>query len=466
MSQSTRVLSLKRREDRRVAVATLVGTSIEWYDFFIYANAAALVFAPLFFEPFVQSLGDVAGRLISFATVGVSFFFRPLGAMVAGHLGDRLGRKGMLVLTLLLMGGATALIGVLPTYATIGITAPALLVLLRILQGFSAGGEWGGAALMAVEHAPDSKRGLFGAFPQVGVPIGMLLASGVLGLVTATTTEEQFLAWGWRLPFLLSIVLVGVGLAIRLGITESPVFKEIAESGEKVRMPLVKLFRFNGRELVLGALTFAANNGIGYMIVGGYLLSYMTADLGMDRSLVLLLVMAGSVSWGVATMAGGIISDRIGRTATYKIGFVLLLAWVFPLFWLIDTGEVWAAALAIVVLPIGLGLSYGPQPALFAEMFPARIRYSGAGLAYAFGAIIGGAFAPFVATWLQARFATSAAVSTYLFVLAAIAFVATFFIKDRTGAPLGRDALDIPGAARLEEEVELAPATTPATAPR
>ncbi|MEV0055253.1 MFS transporter [Saccharopolyspora shandongensis] len=438
-----------RREHRRVALGTLVGTTIEWYDFFIYANAAALLLTPLFFEPFVASYGELAGRLISFATVGVSFIFRPLGAVVAGHFGDKLGRKAMLVLTLMLMGGSTTLIGLLPGYASIGIWAPILLIVLRVLQGFSAGGEWGGAALMAVEHAPPHRRGRYGGFPQIGVPVGMLIATAVLSIVTATTTEQQFLDWGWRIPFLLSVVLIVVGMVIRLGVAESPVFADADGEQLRVRLPLVQMFRFNGPQVLQGALTFAANNAAGYMVTGGYVLSYTTTVLGMDRSTILNLVTLTSAAWVVTTMSGAMLSDRIGRTAVYKIGFAALLVWVFPMFWLIDTKNVLLIGLAMLIFSIGIGFSYGPQAAMLAEMFPAQVRYSGAGLSYAFGAVLGGAFAPMIATWLQAAFGSTMAVSGYLFGLTVIGLIAAFTIKDRTGKPLSPDALDIPGAAKL-----------------
>ncbi|MER7014263.1 MFS transporter [Saccharopolyspora sp. NPDC000359] len=438
-----------RREHRRVALGTLVGTTIEWYDFFIYANAAALVLTPMFFEPFVASYGELAGRLMSFATVGVSFFFRPLGAMVAGHFGDKLGRKAMLVLTLMLMGASTTLIGLVPTYGSIGIWAPVLLIALRVLQGFSAGGEWGGAALMAVEHAPAAKRGRYGGFPQIGVPVGMLIATAVLSVVTATTTEQQFLDWGWRVPFLLSVVLIVVGMVIRLGVAESPVFAGGEGEQGRVKLPLVQMFRFNGPQVLQGTLTFAANNAAGYMVTGGYLLSYTTTVLEMDRSTVLNLVTLTSAAWIVTTMASAVLSDRIGRTAVYKIGFTALIIWVFPMFWLIDTENVLLIGLAMLVFSIGIGFTYGPQAAMLAEMFPAQVRYSGTGLSYAFGAILGGAFAPMIATWLQASFGSSMAVSAYLLGLAVVGLVATFTIRDRTGGSLGADAFDIPGAAEL-----------------
>lgn len=438
-----------RREHRKVAVATLVGTTIEWYDFFVYAFAAGLVFDQIFFDPFVASLGETGARLLSFATVGVSFLFRPLGAMIAGHFGDRLGRKLMLVLTLLFMGGATFLIGLVPVFASIGMWAPVLLVLLRILQGISAGGEWGGAALMAVEHAPSKKRGLFGGFPQIGVPLGMLLASGVLGLVSSFTTAEQFLSWGWRISFLLSIVLIVVGLLIRLGIAESPVFAEMGQLSKQAKLPIVDIFRYCGPAIVFGALTFAANNAVGYMLTGGYVQSYATRDLGMDQAPVQWVVTLAAAAWICTTMGSALLSDKYGRTFIYKVGFVWGLLWVFPMFWLIDSTNLLLLAIATILLTISIGFTYGPQAALFAEMFPAQVRYSGAATAYAFGAVLGGAFAPTIATWLQSTFGTSMAVSTYLFVMTLIGLLATFGIKDRTGKQLGKDAMDIPGAEKL-----------------
>ncbi|GAA3589138.1 MFS transporter [Klugiella xanthotipulae] len=427
------------REQRRVAAATIVGTTVEWYDFFIYANAAALVFAPLFFEP----LGAQAGIIVSFATVGVSFLFRPIGAIVAGHLGDRLGRRAMLVMTLLLMGLATVLIGVLPTYAQIGLAAPILLVLLRVIQGFSAGGEWGGAALMAVEHAPDGARGRYGAYPQLGVPLGMLLATAVLAVMTGTLTEEQFLGWGWRVPFLLSIVMIAVGFLVRYRVSESPVFQELTESKAQSRMPLVELLQKHWKVVLLAALTFAANSAVGYMVTGGYVLSYTTAELGMDRTTILLCVSASSVVWLLSTLYAGHLSDRIrSRTRVYLIGFVLTLIWVFPMFWLINTQSVLMILVALLVLSVGLGFTYGPIAAFFCETFPARVRYSGSSLAYALGAILGGAFAPMISTALVQRTGTTLSVSAYLAGVTAVGIVAILLMRDRFGSSLRQDGQD------------------------
>lgn len=452
-----RVLSTKRREDRRVASATLVGTAIEWYDFFIYANAAALVLAPLFFKPFQASMGSTGSQILAFATVGVSFFFRPLGAFVAGHLGDKFGRKIMLVLTLLLMGAATTLIGLLPTYEQIGVAAPVLLVLLRVLQGFSAGGEWGGAALMAVEHAPRDKRGLFGGFPQIGVPVGMLLATVVLAFMSFITTEEQFLSWGWRVPFLLSIALVGVGFWIRQGVSESPVFQEIKQDDEQVHLPLVQMFRFSGKQVLLGALTFAGNNAMGYMVTGGYILAYTTTTLGMSRTTVLNLISLAALAWIGTTLFGARISDKITRRRTFQIGFVAQLLWVAPLFLLVETGNPLWLAVGLLGMTLGIGLTYGPISAAFTEIFPAKVRYSGAGITYAIGSILGGAFAPMIATALYAEFDTNMSVAVYLGALSLIGLIAASIMQDRTGQSLDKDADDIEGQAELERAMSTHP---------
>ncbi|WP_157754732.1 MFS transporter [Nigerium massiliense] len=434
---------------RRVAVASLVGTTVEWYDYFIYANAAALIFGPQFFS----AVPKENQLLISFATVGISFLFRPLGAAVAGHFGDRIGRKKMLLLTLLMMGGATALIGVLPPAASIGIWAPVLLVVLRVVQGFSAGGEWGGAALMAVEHSPADKRGRFGAFPQMGVPLGMLLATGFLAMLSVLLSPEAFIAWGWRIPFLSSLVLIAVGLWIRLGVEESPVFKDISAHDDEVKMPLAEVFRFNGKQVLLGALVVAGNGVAGYMATGGFILAYATTALEMSRPVILNLVTLASATWILTTGIGGLLCDHLGRVRVYQIGFVLQLLWVFPLFMLVNTRSIVWIAVALIVLTIGLGLTYGPQSALFAEMFPDRIRYSGASMAYAVGAILGGAFAPMIAQALLDSTKSTTSISAYLFGVTLLGLIATFFIKDRTGKRLDKDAMDIPGAAELEESL-------------
>ncbi|MGW9479507.1 MFS transporter [Saccharomonospora azurea] len=422
-------------EERRVLLSTLAGTSIEWYDFFIYAQAASLVLAPLFFAPVSDDSPGLA-TVLSLATIGISFLFRPLGAIVAGRFGDRLGRKKMLVFTLVTMGAATALIGLLPTYGDIGVAAPVALMLLRIVQGFSAGGEWGGAALMSVEHAPVHRRGLFGAYPQIGVPIGLILATGVLWLMTTVTTPEQFEAWGWRVPFLLSVLLVAIGYLIRRAVEESPVFKEMLARKQESSAPLRDLFRRNAKEVLLTALVFVANNAAGYLVVA-YFISYGTAVLGLPRPSVLLATVFASVGWLVFTLYGGALSDRIGRVRTFQIGYAWVFVWMVPMFLLIDLGNIVVFSLAIFVLTIGLGLSYGPMSALYAELFPVSVRYSGVSIGYALGAILGGAFAPTIAELLMQNTGWSGSVGVYIMVLCVVSFGGATAIKEPKGADLG-----------------------------
>lgn len=434
----TAARSPSARERRRVVLATVVGTTVEWYDFFIYASAAGLVFGQLFFEPAGSSLGT----LLAFGSVGVSFLFRPLGAFVAGHLGDKYGRRLVLVVTLVLMGVATALIGVLPTYAQIGVAAPVLLVLLRILQGISAGGEWGGAVLMSCEHAPVARRGLFGASPQIGVPLGLLLASGVLGIMTAVAPGDAFLVWGWRVPFLLSVVLIGIGYWVRRSVEESPVFVEIAQRAETTRQPLLRLFRRHTPLVVVAALVFAGNNAVGYMTTGGYIQRYASdpeGPVGLGQGPVLWAVTISAVVWLASTWFAGALSDRLGRRTTYAIGFVVQLAGVLTLFPLVNGATFGSLVLGLAFLSIGLGLTYGPQAALYAELFPASIRFSGVSISYAIGSILGGAFAPAIATALVQSTGTTASVTLYLAGMTVIGLAATLLLRDRTGIPLGPD---------------------------
>jgi MFS family permease len=460
MSNSVRAHSAAANQ-RRVAFATIVGTTVEWYDFFIYATAAGLVFAQLFFEP----AGSQIGLLLSFASVGISFLFRPLGAFLAGHYGDKIGRRAMLVLTLLLMGGATTLIGVLPTFETAGVMAPVLLLLLRIVQGISAGGEWGGAVLMAVEHAPKNRRGRAGSFPQLGVPLGMLLASGITALMTGVISPgDAFLEWGWRVPFLLSFVLIIVGYIVRRTVDESPVFQEIAEKKQQAKAPAAELFKKHWLLVILAALVFAGNNAAGYMATGGFIPSYATSDaVGLERTDVLLAITFAAAMWFVFTALAGIMSDKIGRKKTYLIGFSAQLLAVFPLFWMINTGSLPMLYLALGLFTVGLGLGYGPQAAWYSEIFPASVRFSGVSISYALGAILGGAFAPTIATALVQATGTSTAVSVYLFIMTAVSIAAVLILRDRPGIDLsinnqaeqevGATIFDTRRAAAYEEPV-------------
>ena len=421
-------------EEKKVLTATLVGTTIEWYDFFVYAQAAGLAFVPLFFSPMTQN-NPLLAQIISFATIGLSFLFRPLGAIVSGHMGDRFGRRGVLVMTLILMGSATALIGLLPTYAQIGAWAPALLMFLRILQGFSAGGEWGGAALMAVEYAPVNRRSFFGSFPQIGTPLGMILATGVLWAMTAALGKQAMMEWGWRLPFLFSIVLIVIGAVIRRSVEESPVFKAMHQRRKESSAPLRELFRHHSGKIFRTALTFMANNAAGYILIA-FIISYGLNVLKMPSDQLLLVSTLAAVGWFAFTLLGGLMGDWIGRVRSFQIGYAIMAVWAVPMWFLIDSKSTVLFFIGALGLTIGLGLSYGPQAALYAELFPAEIRYSGVSVSYALGAILGGAFAPAIAQWIIGTYGESWRVGVYIAVLAVISLAAVSTIRDPQGVDL------------------------------
>lgn len=427
------------KDQKKVAYATIIGTTVEWYDFFLYAAAAGLIFKQLFFAP----AGETAGTLLVFATVGLSFLFRPLGAFLAGHYGDKLGRRFVLVLTLVCMGISTALIGLLPTYESIGIAAPILLILLRIVQGLSAGGEWGGAVLMAVEHAPTHKRGLFGCFPQIGVPLGLLLASGMLALMSGVIAPgEAFVEWGWRIPFLFSIVLLFLGHWIRSTVEESPVFEEIKERKSASKTPILDLFRNHFLLVLLAALVFAGNSAIGYMTTGGFIQNYTTNPAGpiaLERTPILISVTISAVIWLIFTWFSGKISDTLGRRKTYVIGWIIQLIGVVALFPLVNMGSIMSVSIALCFLSVGIGLTYGVQSAFYSELFPASIRFSGVSISYALGAILGGAFSPLIASAIVSNTGSTTLVGVYLAGMTLIGLLSTLALRDRTGIPLGPD---------------------------
>src|SRR5919202_314950 len=383
---------------RQLLSASFIGTTIEWYDFFIYGTAATLVFGQLFFTP---SFSPLAATLSSVATFAVGFVARPFGGVIFGHFGDKLGRKAMLVLTLNMMGVATFLVGLMPTFESIGLLAPILLVLLRVVQGLGVGGEWGGAALMTVEYAPEDKRGYYGSWPQMGVPAGLLLATGVFGAVSFLP-NEQFLSWGWRIPFLLSIILVGVGLYVRLRLLETPAFREVEESHTEAQMPIMDVLRNYPKNVLLAIGVRVASDG-GFYVFTVFILDYATRTLGLPRPTILLGVAIASGLELFTIPAAGVISDRTGRRPIYLAGTVLLLILAYPYFLLIQTGSV-----ALVILASVLGLSiahataYGPMSAYFAELFGTRVRYSGLSIGYQLASIIGGGAGPLIATYLVA----------------------------------------------------------------
>ncbi len=382
---------------KHVLGASFIGTAIEWYDFFIYGTAASLVFGQLFFptgDPLVSTLSALG-------TFAVGIVVRPLGGIIFGHYGDRLGRKSMLVLTLTMMGAATFLIGCLPTFESIGVLAPILLVVLRIIQGLGLGGEWGGAALMAVEYAPEDKRGYYGSWPQMGVPAGLVLANGVF-LTVATLPNEQFLSWGWRIPFLVSIILIGLGLFIRVRLLETPAFSEVQESGTETQMPIVDVFRNYPKNVFLAIGARVASDGSFYVFTI-FILDYATRTLGLPRPTILAGIVVASILELFTIPISGVISDRTGRRPIYLIGTVLMLILAYPYFLLIQTGSVVLVILASVLgLSIAHATMYGPMSAYFAELFGTRVRYSGVSIGYQLAGIIGGGLGPIIATYLVA----------------------------------------------------------------
>jgi MHS family shikimate/dehydroshikimate transporter-like MFS transporter len=420
-------VSTRKSSIVRVATASWIGTSIEWYDFFLYGTAAALVLGPLFFSP---KLSPQAAQLSAFATFWVGFAARPVGGVVFGHFGDRIGRKTMLILTLTIMGIATFLVGVLPTYKDIGIIAPILLVVLRFAQGFAVGGEWGGAVLLATEHSPVARRGFFGSWPQFGVPIGLLLSSLIFSTVSSSFSSAGFLSIGWRIPFLLSIVLVAVGLFIRLRITETPAFERVRETRTIARIPVVEVLRTNWRNVILAAGAFFVTNGAFYVYVT-FIVSYGEKVLKLLGSTMLNGVLVGAVAMGVTILTAGALSDRLGRLPVYLAGAAFVGVTAFPVFLLIDTRSPALIALALAIGIGGIGIMYGPQAAFFSELFGANVRYSGASLGYQVTAIFAGGLAPFIATALLVQFNNASwPIALYIIGMSIITLVCTYLLGE------------------------------------
>ena len=415
---------------RIVALASLIGTTIEWYDFFLYGTAAALVFNRLYFPTF----DPLAGTLAAFGTYTVGFIARPIGGIVIGHYGDRIGRKSMLILTLTIMGVATFGIGLLPTYASIGPWAAVALVVLRLAQGFGVGGEWGGAVLMAVEHAPPGKRGFYGSWPQIGVPAGLLLSTAVFAQF-ARLPEEQFLSWGWRVPFLVSIVLVGVGLVIRVRILETPAFERIREMRTEARRPIVEVLRTHPKEVLLAMGARFAENGAFY-IYTVFVLVYGTQKVGIARQTMLngILIAAGCALAAIPLC--GALSDRLGRRPVYLFGACATALFAYPLFWLLDTGSTPLVWLALVVaLVFGHSPMYGPQAAFLSELFGTRVRYSGASLGSQLSSVIAGGLSPFIATALLPY--GRGALASYIIAMALVTIVSVFLATETRHQHIG-----------------------------
>jgi metabolite-proton symporter len=419
---------------RKVIVASLIGTSLEWYDFFIYGTAAALVFNQLFFPSFEP----LVGTLLAFTTYAVGFIARPLGGLVFGHYGDRIGRKNVLVVTLILMGVATFAIGLLPTYATIGVWAPILLVALRFLQGLGLGGEWGGAVLMTLESGGANRRGLNASWPQVGVPLGLLLANGILALMGALTDEPAFLSWGWRVPFLLSGLLVLVGLWIRLTIAESPLFREVEESHTRAGAPIMEVLRRYPKQVLL-AIGARVGVDVAFYTFVLFITTYVATYLKLPRNYALNAVLIAAAIQVVLIPFFGSLSDRFARRPVYLAGAIGAAVWVFVFFTLLDTGQFWLIVLAAVVALVLHAAMYGPQAAFISEMFPTKVRYTGASMGYQLAGIFGGALAPIISVALLDRFDTSIAVSVYAVVMLLVTIICVLIAPETSKIDLHAD---------------------------
>ena len=417
---------------RRVVMASLIGTTVEWYDFFLYGSAAALVFNKLFFPEF----DPLTGTLLAFATYALGFVARPVGGIVFGHFGDRIGRKRLLMLSLVMMGLATVLIGVLPTYAQIGIWAPIALIALRLVQGFAVGGEWGGAVLMAAEHGDTARRGFWASWPQAGVPAGNLLAAAVLAIMAAVQTEADFLAWGWRVPFVLSALLVMVGWYIRNRVAESPMFeKELDEAEAPPKVPAMEVLRERPRALILGAGLRVGEN-ISYYILTVFSLTYLVDVSKESRGLALNALLIGAAVQFFAIPLFALLSDRIGRRPVYAIGAFGLAAWCFVMFGLLGSGDNASIILALVVGLVLHGAMYGPQAAFITELFPTRIRYSGVSLAYQLTSIVAGSLAPIIALWLYQQYGSATPVAIYVGAACLISGVSALLARETRGVEL------------------------------
>ncbi|MER6988885.1 MFS transporter [Saccharopolyspora hirsuta] len=421
----------------RIAAATFIGTAIEFYDFYIYGTAAALVLGHLFFPTF----SALAGTLAAFATFGVGFVARPVGAVVFGHFGDRIGRKTMLIVSLLTMGTGTVAIGLLPTYETIGIGAPVLLVLCRFLQGFGLGGEWGGAVLLATEYAPANRRGLWSSFPQVGPAVGFVAAGTAFLVLGGTLSDEAFESWGWRVPFLASALLLVVGYYVRMKIAETPVFEKAMREHERSKAPIVEVIRRQPRTLALATCSFILAHTLFYTITT-FSLSYGTEVLDLDKNMLIVCAMVAAAVMGVATPVLAVLSDRIGRRRVCLGAAGLAVVWAFPLFGLINTGNPLLIAIGMSVGMIAFAALFAPMGAFLPELFATRYRYTGSSVAYNASSIVGGGLSPILATQMIASTGSSLPISAYLVLIALICAVCVWFMRETNTADLTTDPTD------------------------
>lgn len=422
--------SFTKKDIRVVMLSCVVGTTVEWYDFFLYGMAAGLVFNQLYFP----NDDPLLATILAFASFAVGFVARPVGGLVFGHIGDRIGRKKTLVTTMLIMGVATFLIGVIPTHATIGVAAPIILVALRIAQGIAVGGEWGGAVLMAVEYAPKGKRGFYGSFPQIGLAIGLVLGTGVFALLGTVLSEESFLAWGWRIAFMLSAVLVGVGLFIRLKVMETPAFAKLKEAEAHAVIPAVELVRDrkSRRNIILGMGSRWAE-GVAFNLWAVFIISYATGILKIGQQTILMAVMAGAIIMVAFIPLMGKLSDRFDRRRMYAIGVIALGVATYPTFLLIGTGSTVLIFIAIIiVLGIIYPIVYAPEASLFAELFPTRIRYSGISVVYQISGIVASGMTPLILSYLlREDDGGISAIMIYIIAVTVISAISALLIRRR-----------------------------------
>jgi metabolite-proton symporter len=417
-----------QRQLRRAIVASTIGTAIEWYDFFLYGVVTATVFAKLYFP----NEDPLSGTLSAFGIYAVGFVARPIGAAIFGHYGDRIGRKATLIATLMLMGIATFLVAFVPTYASIGIWGAVILTILRFVQGVGVGGEWGGSVLLSMEWArTNGHRGFIASWPQFGVPSGLFLANLVFLAFNAISGDE-FLTWGWRIPFFLSIILVAVGLYIRLGILETPIFTKLLNERKIERQPMLEVIKRNPKEIILSAFVRMAEQAPFYIFTA-FVYAYGTTTLGFSRGFLLWAVLTASVVSFFSIPFFGHLSDRIGRKNMYLIGAATVGVFGFIYFGLLDTGVAGLVFLAIVLSLVPHDMMYGPQAALIAESFTGRLRYSGASLGYQLASVIAGGPAPLIAAWLYAEYRSGYAIAGYILLCAIISLIATAMMKDYTG---------------------------------
>ena len=417
-----------QRHQIRAVISASVGTTIEWYDFFLYGVAAAAVFPQKFFpgsDPFIATM-------LSFTTFFVGFVARPVGAAIFGHFGDRVGRKTLLVFTMIVMGVATMAVGLTPGYDVIGVWGAVLLTIGRVLQGLAIGGQWSGSVLMAAEWTDPTRRGFTTSFAQLGAPAGMVLANGALALMTGLTSDQAFLDWGWRIPFLASVALVIAGFYIRSGVHETPVFEELKKNGAIVKAPIVEVLRRNGREVALSAL-LRTSQQVCFYIFTTYVITYATTVLGLSRGLVLNMVMAMALVSCFANPLFGHLSDRYGRRRIIAIGCALMIVFPFVYFNLLDTRSLPLVFLAIVLSNPVQDLQYGPQAAFISESFPASVRYSGSSLGYQLASITAGGPAPIIAALLFKEYGTSTAIAWYIAICSVISLICCFLLPEHRG---------------------------------